>query len=267
MEEQARDEGVEIDDSVERLLGEAFGELDFPNDIADIPQRIRYKNKRDTYYFLDDEISRASLLKAMRTRDMVHYKESPRLPKKSIPPVKIVEDLLPKGIKPKIYQGKHDGTFIMWDISKSKDLYNRTIVVREMDGSLRTGNWQDRRYVEDYRRFLKWPFKKPFIRPDESQVDHVPEEARLPQHFKVVFEDHADNQVILKEDDIQNTLNFSGVDIDEDGLFDFDDNIDDEEYEYGEHEDEDDQFGYDDQGYEENIYEDDVDEDDNKLVY
>lgn len=145
MEEQALEEGEELDDTVEKLLGEAFGELDFPNDIANIPQRIRYKNRRDTYYFLDDEVSRASLLKAMRTRDMVHYKESPRLPKKAVPPVRIVDDLLPEGIKPKIYQGKHDGTFVMWDISPSRDLYNRTIVVRETDGSLRTGSWQDRR--------------------------------------------------------------------------------------------------------------------------
>lgn len=189
MEIQAEDEGVKLDDTIELLLGEHFGELDFPNDIADIPDRIRYKNKRDTYYFIDDDLNRASLLKSLRRRDMVHYKESPRLPKKSIPPVQIVTPLQPEGIKNTVYAGKHKNTFMMWDISPSKTLYDRLIVIRETDGSFRTGNWQDRRYVEDYRRFIKWPFKTPFIRPDDTQEDHVPLEAKLPEDYKVVFED------------------------------------------------------------------------------
>lgn len=189
MEMQAEDEGIKLDDTIELLLGEHFGELDFPNDIAEIPDRIRYKNKRDTYFFIDDDLNRASLLKSLRRRDMVDYKESPRLPKKSIPPVQIISPPQPKGTKYSIYAGKHQNTFMMWDISPSKNLYDRLIVVRETDGSYRTGNWQDRRYVEDYRRFIKWPFKTPFIRPDDNEEDNVPIEAKLPDDFRVVFED------------------------------------------------------------------------------
>jgi len=63
-------------------------------------------------------------------------------------------------------------------------LYTRPIIVRELDGSLRTANWQERRYIEDTRRYLKFPTINPFPRPDESQPDHVPPHARVPDEYQ-----------------------------------------------------------------------------------
>jgi hypothetical protein len=188
MDEQAIAEGVELDDTAERLLAGIYGELDFPADIAQVPDRIRFKLKRDTYFFVDDEVKSADLMQALRNKGMVHYREAPRLPKKSIPNVQSVPHRLASRVTFTPQPGKFRGTMYMWDISPSKDLYNRHIVVRETDGSLRTGNWQERRYVEDYRRFIKYPMKVPHVRPDESEPDHVPTYARVPDGYKVEFE-------------------------------------------------------------------------------
>lgn len=188
MDEQAKAEGIDLDDTAERLLAETYGELDFPADIAQVPDRIRFKMQRDTYFFMDDEVKSADLMKALRNKSMVHYREAPRLPKKSIPAVESVPVCLASRGNYKIQPGKFKSTMYMWDISPQKDLYNRAIVVRETDGSFRTGNWQERRYAEDYRRFIKWPMKVPFVRPDESEPDNVPSYARVPEGFKVEFD-------------------------------------------------------------------------------
>jgi len=63
-------------------------------------------------------------------------------------------------------------------------MYTRNVVVRELDGSFRTGNWNERRWIEDHRRYLKFPAITPFPRPDESQPDHVPEHARVPDNYQ-----------------------------------------------------------------------------------
>lgn len=187
MDEQAKAEGIDLDDTAERLLAEVYGELDFPADIAQVPDRIRYKLQRDTYFFMDDEVKSGTLMKAMRNKGMVHYREAPRLPKKQIPAVESITPRLASKVSFTPTPGKHKNVMYMWDISPQKDLYNRHIVVRETDGSYRTGNWQERRYAEDYRRYIKWPMKVPFVRPDESEPDHVPSYARVPEGFKVEF--------------------------------------------------------------------------------
>lgn len=188
MDEQAKAEGVELDDTAERLLAEIYGESDFPADIAQVPDRIRFKLQRDTYFYLDDEVKSETLMKALRNKGMVHYREAPRLPKKSIPAVEHIEPRMASRANYKTEPGKFRKNMLMWDISPSKDLYTRHIVVREKDGSFRTGNWQERRYAEDYRRFIKWPLKVPHVRPDESEPDHVPSYARVPEGYKVEFD-------------------------------------------------------------------------------
>ncbi|XP_049852447.1 uncharacterized protein LOC126331452 [Schistocerca gregaria] len=188
IEEQAEAEGAKLDDTVESLLAEKYGELDFPGDIAEVPERIPYKKRRDLYFFFDDEVKLQELMKVLRTRDMNHYRESPRVPKRSIPPiVKVVPPQL-ESVRSTTAPNKFGSAWLMWDISPTKDMYNRRIVVRERDGSYRTGNWQERRYVEDYRRYIKWPVRVPFVRPDETQPDRVPREARIPEGYKVVFD-------------------------------------------------------------------------------
>ena len=140
------------------------------------------------YFFFDDEIKLQEVMKAIRTRDMNHYRESPRVPKKSIPPVTRLSSPQLEFVGSATVPNKFDSSWLMWDISPTKDMYNRKIVVRERDGSHRTGNWQERRYVEDYRRYLKWPVRVPFVRPDETQPDLVPKHARIPEDYKVVFD-------------------------------------------------------------------------------
>jgi hypothetical protein len=108
-----------------------------------------------------------------------HLRESPRLPKQPIPPVTPVLQKVPSVTKQKVYPGRYKGKFYVWDISKSKNLYNRRIVVREEDGAMRTANWQERRWVEDYRRFLKYPVISPVPTPDETQRDDVPASVRV----------------------------------------------------------------------------------------
>lgn len=179
MADQAEKEGWPLDDSVDRALEQEYGALDFPDTISDIPDRMNWKNKRNAWFFIDDEISSAQALKALKTRDMSHLREAPRLPKHPIPPVVPVAQKLPKFVKQKIYPGRYHGKFYLWDISKPKNLYDRRIVVREEDGTFRTGNWQERRWVDDYRRFLKYPVINPVPLPDETQRDHVPEHARV----------------------------------------------------------------------------------------
>jgi hypothetical protein len=188
LDEQAKSEGFAGDDTIEKLLAEKYGELDFPGDIAQVPDRIRFKLRRDTYFFVDDEVKSDVLMKALRTKGMVHYREAPRLPKKSIPAVKSIPPRVASRTNYTTQPGKFKTTFYMWDISPSKDIYNRHIVIRETDGSYRTGNWQERRFAEDYRRFVKWPLKTPFVRPDENEPDNVPAYARVPEGFKVEFE-------------------------------------------------------------------------------
>ena len=188
MDEQAKAEGVDLDDTAERLLAEIYGELDFPADIVQVPDRIRYKLVRDSYFFMDDDVKSETLMKALRNRDMVHYREAPRLPKKSIPPVEKIPLRMASRTTYTPQPGKFKGLMYMWDISAQKDLYSRHIVVREKDGSFRTGNWQERRYTEDYRRFIKYPMKVPHVRADESEPDHVPTYARVPEGFKVTFD-------------------------------------------------------------------------------
>lgn len=188
MDEQAKAEGIELDDTAERLLAKTYGELDFPADIAQVPDRIRYKLKRDMYFYMDDEVKSSTLMSALRNKNMVHYRESPRLPKKEIPAVEAIEPCLPSRVQFKPTPGKFHSLLYIWDISSPKDMYNRQIVVRETDGTLRTGNWQERRFAEDYRRYIKWPMKVPHVRPDESEPDHVPSYARVPDGFKVEFD-------------------------------------------------------------------------------
>jgi len=179
MEDQAEKEGQYLDDSVDRALEQYYGALDFPDTISEIPDRIRWKTKRNAWFFIDDEISSGQALKALKTRDLTHLRESPRLPKQPIPPMQTLTQKVPAVGKQKVYPGRYKGKFYLWDISKSKNLYDRKIVVRDEDGSLRTANWQERRWVEDYRRFLKYPVISPVPTPDETQRDHVPSTARV----------------------------------------------------------------------------------------
>lgn len=188
MDEQAKAEGVDLDDTAERLLAEIYGELDFPADIVQVPDRIRYRLSRDTYFYMDDEVKSETLMKALRNKDMVHYREAPRLPKRSIPPVANIPVRVASRTTYTPQPGKFRSQMYMWDISPQKDLYTRHIAVREKDGSFRTGNWQERRFAEDYRRFVKYPMKVPHVRPDESEPDNVPSYARVPEGFKVTFD-------------------------------------------------------------------------------
>lgn len=178
VEDQAEKEGFAIDDSVERAFEQIYGAYDFPDSLSDVPERIRYKNARNAWFFIDDEISSGAALKSLKSRDLAHMRESPRLPKQPLPPVKPVHQKVPSVGKVKIHSGRYGGKFYLWDISKSKNMYNRRIVVREEDGSMRTGNWQERRWAEDYRRFLKYPVVSPVPTPDETQRDDVPAHAR-----------------------------------------------------------------------------------------
>lgn len=188
IDEQAEAEGHKNDYSAEQLLADRYGELDFPGEIAQVPDRIRYKVKHDTFFYMDSEVKSAELMKALRNKDMVHYREAPRLPRKTIPSVQSVAPRVASRANYKIQPGKYQGQWYMWDISPQKDMYNRHIVIRETDGSFRTGNWQDRRFAEDYRRYIKWPMKVPHVRPDENEPDHVPNYARVPEGYKVEFD-------------------------------------------------------------------------------
>jgi hypothetical protein len=193
MEEQAEKEGELYDDTVERLLEEKYGVMDFPNEIADIPDRVRWKHKTDGYMYLEPEVSSGAVLKALKHRDMFLFRESPRLPRQPIPPVEVRRQRVLSRTTQKIYPGRYPGKRIMFDISPSKNMYDRLVLIREEDGSLRTGNWQERRYIADYRRFLKYPIIRAFAEPDETQADNVPPEAR------VNFEDLANLNVALDE--------------------------------------------------------------------
>jgi hypothetical protein len=140
------------------------------------------------WYFIDGNIKSDELLKFIR-RQGRYYRESPKIPKKEIPPV-VYFPLLPLSPYsiPQVYPGKYHNKYIIWDISKCYDLYNRPIVVRECDGRWRTGNWEERRWAEDFRKTIRYPYPIPFIKPDETQRDRTHPDHRPPENYVVHFD-------------------------------------------------------------------------------
>jgi hypothetical protein len=179
MEEQAAKEGKLYDDTIERMLEQKYGVMDFPNEIGDIPERQTWKNRTDGYMYIEPEVSSGEVLKALKHRDMFLFRESPRVPRQPIPPVEPRRQRVLSTTKPKVYPGRYPGKTFMVDISKCKTMYDRLILVREEDGSFRTCNWQERRYINDYRRLLKYPTIRPFAVPDEDELDNVPPSVRV----------------------------------------------------------------------------------------
>jgi len=102
LEEEAKKSGVEVDNSIEEMLGQVFGESYFPNQIGDIPDRIPFKNVNHPYFFIEGDVRPGALLKQLRNKTMNHYKESPRYPRQPIPQVKEIIPRIPSRTQHKV---------------------------------------------------------------------------------------------------------------------------------------------------------------------
>jgi hypothetical protein len=193
--EQAKADNYPIDDRVEReieqlkFLQDQGLVRDIPNDLPEIPEEIGLtaQHAGQLWYYIDGNVKSDELIKFIRRQSKV-YRESPKIPKKEIPPVKYLPMPQSPYAVPQVYPKKHLCKYIIWDISKCYDLYNRPIVVRDRDGRWRTGNWEERRWAEDFRRYIKYPYPIPFIKPDESQPDRMHPDHRPPEDFKINFD-------------------------------------------------------------------------------
>jgi len=172
MRVQAERAGEKVDDSLDRLWGEKFGVVDYPNNIPLVPHRRAVRTLPETYIPMDDSISSHHLHKILRKPSAKRFREAPKQPKKWIPKPRPIEQVMPSRCCEKIWPGKKRTKFVMWDISASRDLYTRNILVKELDGSWRTGNWEERQFSHNYRTHLPMNIPPHYSYPDEDQPDN-----------------------------------------------------------------------------------------------
>jgi hypothetical protein len=102
-----------------------------------------------------------------------------------------------------IYPDKKTNKFIMWDISPKHDLYTRKVLVRETDGSWRTGDWDERRFTHEARRYARWRMRVPTHIPDENSDDFWHPDERPPENYKPTLheipEEEHDSKIIASE--------------------------------------------------------------------
>lgn len=96
-------------------------------------------------YYINPGIKSGELLKFVRSKETVTYRESSRIPAQPVPASHTFTEVRASGISPpkKFPVGKRP-KWILYDSSESKTMYNRTIIVRDADGNWRTGNWEVR---------------------------------------------------------------------------------------------------------------------------
>jgi len=153
------------------------------------------RKTHNPWYFLNHGVKSGELLKFVRSAESRNYREASKIPAQRVEPMAPVEMVRVSKTPPeKKYTPKKRPRYMVWDISKTKDLYNREIYVRNDDyTSWRTANWDERRKVHDSRRFLKFPYKTPFAWPDERQIDRVAVSSKPPDGFIV----HYSNEEIV----------------------------------------------------------------------
>jgi hypothetical protein len=189
LEGEARSSGKELDDVLEDGFAEIFGEADFVADYdGKPPEEIPIRKMHNPWFYINPSLKGGELLKFVRSKESVYYRESSRIPAQRVDPVVAFQEPLPsKVVRREPAPGKKS-YHLMWDISKSKNLYDRMLVVRDLDGKWRTGTWEERRKVHDFRRHLKFPYTIPFPWPDETQIDGIPVHAKAPSSFQVRYE-------------------------------------------------------------------------------
>lgn len=199
VEEEARESGVMMDDQIEEGLAEIFGEVDFLGDYeGKPPEEIPIRKVRNPWFFINPALKSAELLKFLRSKESVYYRESSRIPAQRVDPVVPVSEPIASGTPPRRSVPNKRPPWTIFDISPSKTLYDRAIIIREKDGTWRTGNWEERRRVHDLRRMLKYPYHIPFPWPDEKQPDGIPISAKPPSSFEVRYEGEDDSFFLPK---------------------------------------------------------------------
>jgi hypothetical protein len=199
LEEEAREAGVMMDDTIEEGMGEIFGEVDFLNDFdGKPPAEIPIRKVHNPWYYINPALKSAELLKFLRSKESIYYRESSRIPAQRVEPVVAVSECLASGTLGRRSVPNKRPPWTCFDISPSKTLYDRQIVVREKNGTWRTGNWDERRRVHDLRRYLKYPYHIPFAWPDEKQPDGIAISAKPPPSFEVRYEGEDDSFFLPK---------------------------------------------------------------------
>ena len=134
-----------------------------PTDIPPIPPEIPYRNAIHTHFYIDGNIRSSELLRMFRRRSTLKYQESPKVPKREVFPMVQLPPIIHNTQRPPLsYPLKYPKKFVMWDISPQFDLYERTIVIRDTNGTWRTAHWEERCAVQDFRSKLRYPLKIPY---------------------------------------------------------------------------------------------------------
>lgn len=105
-------------------------------------------------YFVDPGVKSGNLLKFLRSKETRHYKEASRIPTQQYPKMQVFKEVLGEGIKPKPTPAHKKARMIMFDSSERFHLYDRPILIRDHDNTWRTCTWEERRFVENSRRYL-----------------------------------------------------------------------------------------------------------------
>jgi len=132
--------------------------------------------------------------------------------------MQVFPEVLGKGIKQKETPPHKIARWIFFDSAVHYHLYDRPIIIRDHDNTWRTATWQERRFVENSRRQIKYPFHHRFEPEYDHQPDWVSIKNKAPDTFNVAFgkEDYLDDVFFsgkkLSEKDL-NEFKEEGIDV------------------------------------------------------
>jgi hypothetical protein len=188
--QELRDRGFEIDEEhlqIDDLFGKIFGSVDYPDDYFDTPDEIPIRKIHNPWYFVDPGVKSGNLLKFLRSKETRHYKEASRIPTQPYPKMQIYKEVLGKGIKPKPTPPHKKARCIYFDSSERFHMYDRPILVRDHDNTWRECTWEERRFIENSRRQIKYPYHQPFQPDFDHQPDWIKVAHKPPSSFDVAW--------------------------------------------------------------------------------
>jgi len=156
-------------------------------------------------YFIPHAVKSGELLRFVRSKYSIKYRASPRIPVRQVPAVRKFSDaqrsvLFGRIAPKKPPEGKPAVKKMYIDISDCYDMYNRPILVRDHNNEYRTANYEERRKVNDSRRYIKKPAMIiPYFWPNENEMDYVRVIHRSPKGFQVQYDYEGDTSLDVRE--------------------------------------------------------------------